>query len=62
MCADPTLFLMHIIHQRRVNYVSRVNFGSSGIFSDSHPIPPASQTKNISFLRHTFVENVARMV
>ena len=58
------------IYQARANYVSRVNPGSSAIFSDSLPVhaeslidSPASQNKNVCFLRHTFVEKkIARMV
>ena len=61
--------LPYMIDQARANYVSRVNPGSSAIFSDSPPVQaeslidsPASQNKNICFLRHTFVEKIARMV
>ena len=62
--------LPYMIDQARANYVSRVNPGSSAIFSDSPPVQaeslidsPVSQNKNICFLRHTFVEKkIARMV
>ena len=58
------------LDQARANYISRVNPGSSAIFSDSLPVhaeslidSPASQNKNVCFLRHTFVEKkIARMV